>query len=235
MTGHFQLKPLFFLTLLLPFAQPATADEIDFGRDVRPILSAKCFFCHGPDEEHRKAKLRLDTEDGATGEHNGIRAIVAGDLDASEAWHRIISDDPDELMPPPEVKKPLTSAEKDILRKWIEAGAPWSDHWAFVAPEKPAVPKPATLPADATNPIDAFIHETLADKKLAPSPPADARTLIRRITFDLTGPSTHHRRHPHLRRGIRPRPRRRRQGLRKSHRPPPRLPPLRRTHGPHVA
>ncbi|MDF1810915.1 MAG: DUF1553 domain-containing protein [Verrucomicrobiales bacterium] len=161
------------------FFSLATADEetVDFGRDIRPVLSAKCFFCHGPDEEHRKAKLRLDVRESAF----ASSAIVAGSLSQSEAWQRIISHDHDDIMPPPEAKKPLDAAEKQLLKKWIEQGAVWSEHWAFVAPQK------VRAPDSDGEPIDAFIQSSLAQEGLQPSPEAARSTLLRRLSFDLTG------------------------------------------------
>lgn len=154
--------------------------DIDFSRDIRPILSDKCFSCHGPDEEHRKAKLRLDLREDAFADKDGVMAFHAGNLEKSEAWHRIDSSDPDEVMPPPKYNKPVTESEKKMLREWIESGAEWKEHWSFVAPERPETPK------SKLHPIDAFVRAGL-DKGLEPSPEADKRTLIRRITFDLTG------------------------------------------------
>lgn len=153
---------------------------VDFNRDIRPILSANCFYCHGPDEEDRKADLRLDLKDGAFAEHDGVAAIVPGDLEASELWYRIISTDPDDIMPPPESKKVLTAEQKALVKQWLEEGAEWTEHWAFIAPAKGDVAK-------NTHPIDQFVSATLAEKNLKPSPPADARTLVRRLHLDLTG------------------------------------------------
>ena len=161
---------------------------IDFGRDIRPILSDKCFFCHGPDEEERKAKLRLDLKADAFAMKDGVAAFVAGDLKKSEAWHRILSKDADEVMPPPEVHKPLSDREKDLIRRWIESGANWTEHWSFIAPEKSEAPAVAQSHRnEVANPIDAFILAEVGAKKFIPSELADRRTLIRRITFDLTG------------------------------------------------
>ena len=166
----------------------AADSAIDFGRDIRPILSDKCFFCHGPDEEERKASLRLDLRSDAFAEKNGFAAFVAGDADASEAWHRIISDDPDDVMPPPEVKKPMTPEEKELIRRWLEEGADWTEHWSFLTPEKTEPPVLSKSRAkEVINPIDSFILAELDGRKYPPSPLADRRTLIRRVTFDLTG------------------------------------------------
>jgi len=169
-------------------AANARAAEVDFARDVRPILSDKCFFCHGPDENHREAGLRLDLESQAFSEHDGIVPFVAGDLDASEAWRRISADDPDEVMPPPKANKSLTAAEKETIRKWIESGAEWMAHWSFRPPE--AAPAPGVKPewkSHVRNDIDRYVLAELEGSGLEPSPEASRRTLIRRVTFDLTG------------------------------------------------
>ncbi|MCB1232864.1 MAG: DUF1553 domain-containing protein [Verrucomicrobiae bacterium] len=161
----------------------ATADEIDFARDIRPILSENCIYCHGPDEEHREADLRLDLKDPAFANHDGMTAFVPGDLEKSEAWYRINTADESELMPPSDSNKLLTPEQIDLLKRWIESGAEWTDHWAFVAPEKPEPP----AVTEAASPIDRFILAKLEQKGLTPSPEADRRTLIRRLTLDLTG------------------------------------------------
>ncbi|MCA9247117.1 MAG: DUF1553 domain-containing protein, partial [Planctomycetales bacterium] len=155
-------------------------ESVQFNRDVQPILSANCFFCHGPDDKHREADLRLDTEEG-------IRAaFVAGKPQESEAWLRIISTDEDERMPPRDSHKELLSSDIETVRRWIEQGAAWQGHWAFIAPEKPSLPKVAQRDWIA-NPIDAFILARLEREKLAPTEPADRERLLRRVTFDLTG------------------------------------------------
>ena len=107
----------------------ASAKSISFNRDVRPILSSKCFFCHGPSEKSRKADLRLDLEEHAFRELDGLAAFVRNNLEDSEAWHRITSEDPDEVMPPPEFKKELTGKEIETLRQWILQGAKMEGHW----------------------------------------------------------------------------------------------------------
>ncbi|MDF2375748.1 MAG: DUF1553 domain-containing protein [Verrucomicrobiales bacterium] len=181
------LRSLLFF-LCLPVTGFSDDAAIDFGRDIRPILSDKCFFCHGPDEEERKAKLRLDLKADAFAMKDGVAAFVAGDLEKSEAWHRILSKDADEVMPPPEVHKPLSDQEKDLIRRWIESGADWTEHWSFIAPEKSEAPAVAQSHRnEVANPIDAFILAEVGAKKFIPSELADRRTLIRRITFDLTG------------------------------------------------
>ena len=126
----------------------AQKDGISYNRDIRPILSNHCFSCHGLDEKHRKAKLRLDVREEAIMSRDGIQAIAPGSIEDSESWMRIISDDEDEVMPPPETHKSLTTEEKKLVKQWIEQGAPYEGHWAFIAPKKirvtkgPRSPKP---------------------------------------------------------------------------------------------
>ena len=154
--------------------------EIQFNRDVRPILSGKCFHCPGPSEKFREADLRLDTPEDAYFEKDGFAAIVPGSTEDSEAWHRIMSDDPEDIMPPPESKKELTDREKEILTQWIEQGAKWEGHWSYLPVQKPATPETSNANW-ARNPIDHFIHAKLDELGLSPSPEADRRTLIRRL------------------------------------------------------
>jgi hypothetical protein len=161
------------------------AAPVDFNRDVRPILSEKCFHCHGPDEESRKAKLRLDLRDSALADREGFRAIVPGDPDASELMVRILSKDPDEVMPPPKEHHTMTVPEIETLRRWIAEGAPYADHWSFAKPVRPALPRlPGAAPA---HPVDRFIASSLAKHGLRPSPEADRHTLLRRVSLDITG------------------------------------------------
>ena len=119
-------------------ASTGLAEEVSFSRDIRPLLSDRCFACHGPDEQERQATLRLDQADGPEGAYRtelGIVGITPGSVDDSEVWLRIISDDEDQMMPPPEAhQKPLSDEEKRLIRQWIEAGAPYEDFWAFVPP-----------------------------------------------------------------------------------------------------
>ncbi|MEI6239129.1 MAG: PSD1 and planctomycete cytochrome C domain-containing protein [Planctomycetia bacterium] len=156
---------------------------------MRSILSNRCFKCHGPDEGNREAGLRLDHRDVAIGElDSGRRAIVPGHPGDSELVARIVSDDPDLVMPPPHTKSTLTPDEKRILTEWIAVGAPYAPHWAFVTPEQPAVPELASAPAGwHRNPIDAFVLQRLQDEAIAPSPEADKATLCRRVYLDLVG------------------------------------------------
>ena len=159
---------------------------VSFNRDIRPILSSKCFHCHGPSDKFRKAKLRLDLEESALSERGGIRAIVPGSLDESELWHRILSDDPEEMMPPPESKKPMSKEEISLFKTWIAEGAKWEDHWSFSAIKQPALPE-VSNPDWIRNPIDRFVLRNLDKRGLKPSPEADRRTLARRLFLDLTG------------------------------------------------
>ncbi len=186
--------PLRVIPLLVGVATVASAAaadappaKVDFNRDVRPILSDRCFGCHGPDAGKRKAGLRLDTPEGAYAAlHSGNRALVPGDLAASEAAHRIASSDPDEVMPPPELKRPLSDAERATLLRWIEQGAEYKKHWAFVAPERPAAPalNRKDWPRD---PLDALVLARIEAEGLAPEPEADRATLLRRASLALTG------------------------------------------------
>ena len=154
--------------------------EIDFNKDIKPILSENCYYCHGPDENKRKAKLRLDDFKDATAEKNGSIAIVPNNPEESELYHRIISDDPDEVMPPPEAKIKLTEDQKKLLTEWIKSGAKYDEHWAFIKAEKPKLIK-------TQHPIDELVRKTLKDSNFSQSPQADPETLIRRLSLDLTG------------------------------------------------
>jgi hypothetical protein len=174
--------PLAALLCLTVSAATAAEPSPDFARDVRPILSNYCFKCHGPDEAGRKGGLRLDQRSAALAPaKSGARAVVPSHPDDSELISRILSDDPDEVMPPPSAKQSLTPQQKETLRQWIGAGAPYKDHWAFLPPARPPVP------ADAPHPIDAFVHARLRKEGLTPSPQADPATLLRRVSLDLTG------------------------------------------------
>jgi len=165
----------------------STARAVDYNRDIRPILSENCFACHGFDEKARKAKLRLDGAEFAHADRDGFTAFKPGDLANSEAWLRIISPDEDEVMPPPDSHSKLTAAQKEKIKLWIEAGAKYSAHWAFVAPQKSPLPRIENSKSKIENPVDVFVQAQLAAQKLRPAPEADRRTLIRRLAFDLTG------------------------------------------------
>lgn len=177
---------LLVFAFLLAVCASVRAEEISFNRDIRPILSANCFACHGFDAKQRKADLRLDVADSALAERDGHVAIRPGDLAKSEVWQRLISDDPDVAMPPPSTKKKLTAEQKATIRKWIEQGAPYQKHWAFETPVKTADP-PVKNSAWAKNSIDRFVLARLDKDGLAPRPEASRSTLIRRVAFALTG------------------------------------------------
>jgi len=161
-------------------ASAARSAPISFDRDIRPILAEHCFACHGPDAAARQADLRLDTAAGATAARGGSRAIVPGDVQASALVARIGSTDPDLVMPPPETNKPLSAAQRDLLVQWIAAGAASEEHWAWRPLGRPAVPA-------AGHPVDAFIDAGLSRAGIEPLPEADRDTLVRRLSFDLTG------------------------------------------------
>ena len=177
--------------LAISFSQHASAAEVSFNRDVRPILSDACFYCHGPDAAHRQADLRLDDESSAK-----QVAIIDGHPEDSEIWSRIISDDPDLRMPPPDSGKHLDSEQRDLIRRWIREGAVYEPYWAYVPPESPPAPDvgDSAWPLD---PIDHFVLRQIRRHGLQPAQAADDSTLIRRVTFDLTGlppePETVHR------------------------------------------
>jgi mono/diheme cytochrome c family protein len=161
-------------------AEPA----IRFDRDIRPILSENCYACHGPGTQ--EAGLRLDSYEAATAElESGARAIAAGDEKASEMLARIVATDPDVVMPPPHTNKTLTPDQKDLLAKWIAAGAPYEQHWSFRPVGRPEVP--AVADAAVSNPIDRFLEARLTEEKLPLNPEADRPTLLRRLSFALTG------------------------------------------------
>ena len=162
-------------------------DRVDFNYDIRPIISAKCFHCHGPDEKSRKAKLRLDLRDEALKERDGVRAIVPGDLNQSALIERITTTDRDEVMPPPKEDHPLSAAEIALFKKWIAEGAEYKEHWSFQKPARPPLPKIENRESRIENPIDAFIVARLSGTGLKQSPEADRHALIRRLSFDLIG------------------------------------------------
>ncbi len=165
---------------------PVGAEEIQFNRDVRPILSDKCFACHGFDAKRREAELRLDTIEGAMADHDGFRAIVPGDVSKSEMWARLNTDDEEDKMPPKKSHKEVTAGEKAVLKKWIEQGAKYQKHWSFEPPQRPALPA-VKNEKWGRNAIDRFVLARLEKAGLEPAPEADRRTLARRVALDLTG------------------------------------------------
>ena len=160
----------------------AGAEKLQFNRDVRPILAEYCFACHGPDSAARKADLRLDKRDAAV----KAGAITPGDPKKSLAVERMFSAKASELMPPPKSHKVMKPAEKELLVRWIAEGAEYQAHWAFIPPTRPAMPK-VSNDSWVKSPVDRFILAELDKAKLAPAPVADRRTLIRRLSLDLTG------------------------------------------------
>jgi hypothetical protein len=183
-----QIVALAFVTCLFwaSKADAAELNSIQFNRDIRPILSENCYACHGPDKNSRKAGLRLDTESGAFGKLDDIFPVVPGKPDASEVVRRITTTDEDDHMPPLDSTKKLTSEQIALIKRWIEQGAKWEGHWAYIAPKMSPIPKVKNKKWPR-NPIDNFILAKLEAKNLKPSSEADKRTLIRRLSFDLTG------------------------------------------------
>ncbi|MCA9152642.1 MAG: DUF1549 domain-containing protein, partial [Planctomycetales bacterium] len=161
-------------------------EKLDFDRDIRPLLSDRCFKCHGPDAQLRAAGLRLDQSDAAYGEaESGLRAIVPGDIDQSELVRRITSNDDDTRMPPADEKKQLSPDEIAKLVRWVKDGAEYTAHWSFTKLQRPT--PPALGDRSPANPIDSFIWAKLAEQGMGPASPADRATLIRRLSLDLIG------------------------------------------------
>ena len=167
-------------------APPADARTVSFNRDIRPLLSDRCFYCHGPDPEHREADLRFDIESAAKSDLGGYSAIVPGSLEDSELIERIATTDASDRMPPEDSGKELSPPEIELFKQWILQGAPYEAHWIYEKVSRPLVPHThdASWPA---NPIDRFILSRLEKKKLSPSAEADAVTLARRLWLDVTG------------------------------------------------
>src|SRR5665213_964136 len=168
-------------------AAGAPNDPIQFNRDIRPILSEHCVFCHVPDDSKRQSKLRLDLETTAKGDLGGHFAVVPGEPGSSEMIRRVSSSDVARRMPPAwsgAVK--LKDSEIELLTRWIAQGAQWEKHWSFIPPVRPAPPQVSDR-AWPKNPIDNFVMVRLDREGLKPSPEADKRTLLRRVSFDLTG------------------------------------------------
>jgi hypothetical protein len=167
-------------------AAAAAGVSVDFDRDIQPIFSDNCYQCHGPDEKARKAKLRLDTKEGAFRLRNAKTVIIPGKSSESEMVRRITTDDPDDHMPPPEANKKLTAKQIDLLKQWIDAGAKWGEHWAFKPITAPNVPRVSNTKWPH-NEIDRFVLARVEQQKIQPSPAAGRERLLRRVTFDLTG------------------------------------------------
>ena len=174
------------LALLLASLSGLAAEDIRFNRDIRPILSENCFYCHGQDPKHREAGLRLDVREEAVKANDGVTAIVPGKPEQSEILKRLLSHDADEQMPPPESNRKVSAAQIELIRRWIAQGAPYEKHWAFVPPTKAPVPKVADL-AWVRQPFDRFVLAKLEAEKLKPSHEARPAAWLRRASFDLTG------------------------------------------------
>ncbi len=171
----------------LPLAGELRAeDDVNFSRDIRPILAANCFQCHGPDEDAREAELRLDLPEAAYQVRDSGAAIAPGKPEQSELYLRITTDDEDLRMPPPDSQREITSEQAELVRRWIAAGAKYTKHWSFIAPQRPKLPR-VEATAWPVNPIDHFVLRRLEDAGWKPSPPADRFTLARRAYLDLTG------------------------------------------------
>jgi hypothetical protein len=174
------LLPVVLMTMVASYT--AAEEPVNFSRDVLPLLSDRCFHCHGPDASHREAELRLDLEAEAKKKREGDAAVVPRSLEDSQLWLRITSDDEDERMPPLDShRKPFTEIERDVIRRWILDGAKWGKHWAFEPPQRPVIPD------TKQHPIDAFVRKRLQREGLTPAKPARMKTLLRRVSFDLTG------------------------------------------------
>jgi hypothetical protein len=178
-------SPLLVVAALLLSTTSASA-EVNFSRDILPILSDKCFHCHGPDAKTRKANLRFDSKEGAFRLRKGKSVLVPGDSVASELIRRVIATDDDERMPPPEANRSLTAKQIGLLKKWVDEGAKWGRHWAFEPPRRPPLPKPQSRGWTRVD-LDAFILDRLEREKLHPAPEAPRSTWLRRVTLDLTG------------------------------------------------
>ena len=190
MTAKFHISLLLGTSCWLALIGLVHADQsINFNRDIRPLLSDRCFACHGPNDEDRQAELRLDQADGDEGAYRTIDerpAVKPGSLDDSALWHRITSVD-DDMMPPPDSSKPpLNEEEKGLIKRWIEQGAEYADFWAFVAPIRPELPE---IEDERWNqhPVDRLVMQRLKDEGITAKQPSDRRTLIRRLSLDFTG------------------------------------------------
>jgi hypothetical protein len=174
------------LSLLLFSLSVLSAEDLRFNRDIRPILSENCFFCHGQDPKHREADLRLDQRDEAIKDNDGVFAIIPGHPEKSEILKRMVSHDADDQMPPPESNRKVTPAQIELIRRWIAQGAPYEKHWSFVPPEKASAPK-LNDASWARQPFDRYVLAKLETEKLQPSAEAKPATWLRRAAFDLTG------------------------------------------------
>lgn len=180
------LNVLLVCGFLLKYTATAQEATISFSKDVRPILSNACFQCHGPDEESRAADLRLDLKEGLFLQRDNLTIVAPGNHSSSELIRRILSADPDEVMPPADANKPLSDKQKRVLVDWVRQGAPWEGHWAFSPPQRPSAPTPENDNWSRTA-IDRFILSRIREAGLQPAPQAGPYTLVRRVYLDLTG------------------------------------------------
>ena len=180
------MKPFPTLTFALICIARAAAEEIDFARDIRPILSDACFTCHGPDERKRKADLRLDTKEGLFEDLGGYAAVVPGKPDESELIVRIVTTDKSDRMPPRRSKRQLADREIALLEKWVRSGAPWRGHWSFQPIARPELPE-VRRKGWTRGAIDAFVLARLEAEGLGPSGEESRERLLRRVSLDLTG------------------------------------------------
>ena len=185
---HFNLKfPLFLPIAWFWWLSGVTSyAKVDFNQEIRPILSDKCYKCHGPDAKNQKSNFRLDSFEQATKNHDGVIGLTPGNLEDSEIHWRIHSDDPIDVMPPPESKLPLTETEKKLIDQWIKEGGKYEKHWSFQL-----LPKSVTVPVSKhpspRNEIDHFVAQKLDNSALQPSKETDKTTWLRRVSYDLTG------------------------------------------------
>ncbi|MBI5773610.1 MAG: DUF1549 domain-containing protein, partial [Verrucomicrobia bacterium] len=189
MKVHSRILPTLAALMLAAstFADRARAD-VKFNRDIRPIMSDTCFHCHGPDAKARKGGFRIDLRaEALKPAKSGEVPIVPGKPEQSEIIKRLFTKDEDDLMPPGEAHKELTAKQKELFRQWVAEGAKYEDHWAYTPLVRPAVPRIQNPEFRIQNPIDAFVAEKLAEKKITPSKEADKRALLRRLSLDLTG------------------------------------------------
>ncbi len=162
------------------------SDTVDFGREIRPLLAEKCFSCHGLDAENRETEMRLDTKDGIYAEIDSGVAVVPGDAANSALYARLVSEDEDERMPPVDAEKQMSPEEIELIKRWIDQGAKWQQHWSLITPTRPSIPSVENSQWPR-NEIDSFVLARLEKADLSPSKEADKVALIRRATFDLTG------------------------------------------------
>ena len=191
---HTERSLLLFAVLWCLANQNANAQVLEFDRDVRPILSEHCFACHGPDASKLKAGLRMDRKESVFSQlESGATAVVTGLPNDSEMIRRIGSHDPEQVMPPPEEGKALTTIKIETLRRWVHEGAPWTNHWSFEMIKAPVVPRENLAAGTVSNPIDAFVLSKLQSQGLSQSPKETKERLLRRVSLDLTGipPSLH--------------------------------------------